>query len=151
MVVILFVVSFLLALGVSYGVSKLCKDHVEAIANRFLAKNISAGAAKYLQFAIILVGISNGTRVRLLEDYIGAPAWSKPELAAQLTQELWAIALYHTLVDALLGIAWLLVAFALIAMFVVIAIRRSNMTWLLAGHEEERPTDDAPRPLKLMR
>lgn len=151
MIVTLFVVSFLLALGVSYGVSKLCRDHVEAIANRFLAKNISAGTAKYLQFAIILVGISNGTRVRLLEDYMSAPAWSKPELAAQLTQELWAIALYHTLVDALLGIAWLLVAFALIAMFVVIAIRRSNMTWLLAGHEEERPTDDAPRPLKPIR
>jgi len=148
MVVILFVVSFLLALGVSYGVSKLSRDAVEAIANRFLAKNISAGAAKYLQFAIILVGISNGTRVRLLEDYISAPAYNKPELAAQLTPELWAIAMYHTIVDALLGIAWLLAAFALIAMFVVIAIRRSNMTWLLAGHEEDRPTDDAPRPLK---
>ncbi|MGB8493834.1 MAG: hypothetical protein WCE53_05485 [Candidatus Acidiferrum sp.] len=148
MVVILFVVSFMLALALSYGVSKLCKDAVEAIANHFLAKNISAGAAKYLQLAIILVGVSSGTRVRLLEDYISAPAWNKPELAAQLTPELWAIALYHTVVDALLGIAWLLVAFALIAMFVVIAIRRSNMTWLLAGHDEDRPTDNAPRPLK---
>lgn len=148
MVVILFVVSFLLALALSYGVSKLCKDAVEAIANHFLARNISAGAARYLQLAIILVGVSSGTRVRLLEDYISAPAYYKPELAAQLTPELWAIALYHTVVDTLLGVAWLLVAFALIAMFVVIAIRRSNMTWLLAGHEEERPIDSAPRPLK---
>ena len=147
MVVLLFVVSFLFALAVSYDVSKLCRDPVEAIANHFLAKNISAGAAKYLQLAILLVGVSSGTRVRLLEDYISAPAYNKPELAAQLTPELWAIALYHTIVDALLGIAWLLVAFALIAMFVVIAIRRSNMTWLLAGHEQDRPTDDAPRPL----
>jgi len=148
MVVILFVASFFLALALSFGVSKLCKDPVEAIANHFLARNISAGAAKYLQLAIVLVGVSSGTRVRLLEDYISAPSYNKPELAAQLTQELWVIAMYHTIIDTLLGIAWLLVVFAFLAMFVVIAIRRSNMTWLLAGHDDERPTDDAPRPLK---
>jgi len=148
MVVILFGVSFLLALALSFGVAKLCRDPVEAISNHFLAKNISAGAAKYLQLAIVLAGVSSGTRVRLLEDYISAPAYNKPELAAQLTQELWAIALYHTIVDALLGIAWLLAVFALLAMFVVISIRRSSMIWLLAGHDDERPTDDAPRPLK---
>lgn len=90
MVVISFVVSFLLALALSYGVSKLCKDAVEAIANHFLAKNISAGAARYLQLAIVLVGVPSGTRVRLLEDYISASAYYKPELAAQLTPELWA-------------------------------------------------------------
>lgn len=148
MVVILFEVSFLLALGLSFGMAKLCKNPVEAISNHSLAKNISAGAAKYLQLAIALAGVSRGARVRLLQEYMGAPAYNKPELAAQLTQELWAIALYHTIVDALLGIAWLLAVSALLAMFVVIAIRRSRMTWLLAGHEDERPADDAPRPLK---
>ena len=148
MVVILFVASFLLALALSFGVSKLCRDPVEAIANHFLAKNISAGAAKYLQLAIVLVGVSSGTRVRLLEDYISAPAYNKPELAAQLTPELWAIALYHTVVDALLGSRGCWSSSRFIAMFVVIAIRRSSMTWLLAGHDEDRPTDNAPRPLK---
>ncbi len=147
MIVILFVVSFLLALGVAYGVSKISKDAVQAILNRFLAKNIGTATAKYLQLVIVLVGVSSGTRVQLLQDYINAPTWSKPEMAAQVTQELWAIAMYHTFVDTLLGIVWLLVAFAFLAICVVIAIRRSSMTWLLAGHEEDRSLE-GPRPAK---
>ncbi len=147
MVVILFVVSFLLALGVAYGVSKICRDAVQAILNRFLAKNISAAAAKYLQLVIVLVGVSSGTRVQLLQDYINAPAWSKPEIAVQVTQELWAIAMYHTFVDTLLGIVWLLVAFAFLTVCVVMSIRRSTMTWLLAGHEDDRSLD-GPKPVK---
>jgi hypothetical protein len=41
-----------------------------------------------------------------MEDYVGAPTWNRPDLGAQLTPEVWA--LYHTFIDSLLGIVWLL-------------------------------------------
>jgi len=148
MVVGLFLVSFLLALAVSYAVSEICKETVEPILNRFLARNVSMWAAKYLQLAVVLVGVSNGTRVRLLEDYMGAPSWNKPELVSQLTPELWAIALYHTFIDALFGIVWLVIVFMFLAWAAVMFLRRSNMRGLLANrgqighadmHEQVKP------------
>jgi hypothetical protein len=68
-----------------------------------------------LQFVVLFVGVSSGTRIRLLQDYIDAPPWNRPEMAAQLTQEVWALSIYHTLVDLLQGIVWLLVVFVFLA------------------------------------
>lgn len=88
MVLALFVVSFVLACFVSYALSRICREVAAHILSRLLAKNIAIAAAKYLQFVIILVGVSNGTRIRLMEDYLNAPEWNRPALTAQLTQEL---------------------------------------------------------------
>lgn len=138
MVLALFVVSFALALTISYGLSKICREAAETVLSRFLARNISTAAAKYLQFVIILVGASNGTRIRLLEDYLGAPDWNRPELTAQLTQELWALALYHTFIDSLAGVIWLLVAFSFMVLVALYIIRRSDLKWLLCEREQTR-------------
>lgn len=104
MVLILFVLSFGLALEVSYAMGRICRDVSEPILSRFFAKNPSRLIAKYLQLVVVVVGVSCGTRIRLMEDYVGAPSWNRPDLAEQLTPEFWAVALYHTFVDSLLGI-----------------------------------------------
>jgi hypothetical protein len=135
MVILLFSASFLLALAVSYVISKLFRESAEGFLSRFFRKHVSAAAAKYLQFVIVFVGVTSGTRIRLLQDYIDAPAWDRPGLAAQLTQEVWALSIYHTLVDLFEGIVWLLVVFAFLALAARFYLRRSNMNSLLADTE----------------
>jgi hypothetical protein len=141
MVILLFVASFLLALAVSYVISRLFRESAEAILSRFFAKHVSAVVAKYLQLVIVFVGVSNGTRIRLLEDYIDAPPWNRPEMAAQLTKEVWALSIYHTLVDLLQGILWLLLLSAFLAFAALSYLRRSNMKGLLAEKEHGNGTE----------
>jgi len=138
MVLALFILSIALAFAVSYGVSKLCRDVAEVVLNRFFARNVSFLTAKYLQFIVVFVGVSCGTRIRLLEDYIGAPAWNRTDLAAQLTPEVWALALYHTAIQSLEGIAWLVLLFGLLFVTALMGIRRSNLRWLLSDRELEK-------------
>jgi hypothetical protein len=73
MVILRFVASFLLALAVSYVISRLFRESAEAILSRLFAKHVSAVVAKYLQLVIVFLGVSSGTRIRLLEVYIDAP------------------------------------------------------------------------------
>jgi hypothetical protein len=141
MVILPFVASFLLALAVSYVTSRLFRESAEAILSRFFAKHLSAVVAKYLQLVIVFVGVSSGARIRLLEDYINAPPWNRPEMAAQLTQEVWALSIYHTLVDLLQGIVWLLLVLAFLAFAARSYPRRSNMKGLLAEKEHGNGTE----------
>ena len=143
MVLLLFVFSFGLALGVSWGIGRICRDVSEPFLCRFFAQQPCLLAAKYLQFIVIVVGVVSGARIRLLEDYAGAPSWNQPELAQQLTPEFWAVALYHTFIDALLGILWLLVVLSFLVGVTYFFARRSNMKWLLSERERERMTPAA--------
>jgi len=143
MVLVLFVLSFGLALGVSWGMGRICRDVSEPFLCRFFARQPSLLAAKYLQFIVIVVGVVSGARIRLLEDYAGAPSWNQPELAQQLTPEFWAVALYHTFIGALLGIVWLLIVLSFLAGATYFFAHRSNMKWLLSERERERTTPAA--------
>jgi len=138
MVLLLFVLSFGLALGVSWGMGRICRQVSEPFLCRFFAQQPSLLAAKYLQFIVIVVGVISGTRIRLLEDYAGAPSWNQPELAQQLTPEFWAVVLYHTFIDALLGILWLLIVLAFLVGMTYFLARRSNLRRLLSERERER-------------
>jgi len=53
-------------------------------------------------------------------------------MAAQLTQEVWALSIDHTLVDLFQGIVWLLVTVAFLAFAAFVYLERSNMAGLLA-------------------
>ena len=73
MVILLFTASFLLSLAVSYVIAKLFRESAEGFLSRFFARPLSAAAAKYLEFVIVFVGVTSGTRIHLLQDYIDAP------------------------------------------------------------------------------
>ncbi len=142
MVIAIFLVSVLLALGVSYGVARLARDVIEAVLQRFVSRQISEAFAKYLGFAIVVVGVASGSRVRLLEDFMGAPAYNREGLNAQLTQEVWVAAMYHTIVDSLEGIAWLFVIMALILLAALFIIKKTKPE-LLADAEAQDETQSA--------
>ena len=121
----------LLALGVSYGVARLASEVIDAVLQRFVSRQVGEAFTKYLGFAIVVVGIASRSRVRLLEDFMGAPAYNRDTLNAQLTQELWVVAMYHTIVDSLEGIAWLfvIVGLILLAALIIASTRRSRNCW----------------------
>jgi len=130
MIAAIFVVSVLVALGVSVGVARLAKDVIEAVLNRFMSNQLCVAALKYLRFAIIVVGVSSGSRVRLLDDYLGAPAWNRAALTEQLTPEVCVATVYHTVLDSLMGIAWLFFVIAFIALVALFIIRKAKPEWL---------------------
>ncbi|HYL61226.1 MAG TPA: hypothetical protein VE077_01285 [Candidatus Methylomirabilis sp.] len=125
MFVVLFLVSLAVALGVSFIIAKASNHVIENVLHHFFASNLSIAFSKYLQLAIILVGVCAGTRVRALQDYISAPDYNKQAMLDQLTQEFWVMELYRTVIGAFEGILWLIFLFAL-AVIVAVAIMRKN-------------------------
>jgi hypothetical protein len=125
MFVVLLVASFVLALALSVTVTWLFAKPMDGILHRFVGDTISASLSKYLRFAIVVVGISAGTRVRPLEEYLAAPAYNKEALAATLTQEYWALELYRTFVDTLQGMAVIFFVLAVVAIIAFAIVRKT--------------------------
>ena len=138
MFVWLFAVSVVVAFGLAFGVSFIFRRMTENILSRHLAENVSHATAKYLQIAILLAGVSSGARIQMLKDYLNTPAYNADALRAQMTTGLWSLALFNTATDSLLGILWLMMVFAFLAVVAVAFIRRSKILWLLPERQEIR-------------
>jgi len=109
MFIALFAASFLLALVLSATIAWLSQEAMDTILRRFVVDPVvRRGFEKYIRFAIVVVGISGGTRVKPLQEYISAAEWNKPALQAALTQEFWTLELYRTVMGTLEGVAGLL-------------------------------------------
>jgi hypothetical protein len=138
MFVLLFAVSVIVAFGLAFGVSLIFRRMTENVLSRHLAESISQATAKYLQIAILLVGVSNGARIQLLKDFLNTPAYNQEALNAQMKPALWSLAMYNTATDALQGILWLMILFAFLAAVAVAFIRRSKIRSLLPEGQEIR-------------
>jgi hypothetical protein len=114
MFIVLFLVTFLLAFGISSGVAWAGKEPIEGILHHFFSLNVTAAMSKYLRLAIVLIGISSGARIRILEEYIGASPANKLQMTDALTQEFWVLELYRTSITTLEGILWLLLLFSFV-------------------------------------
>jgi len=125
MFVALLVASFVLALIMSATVAWLFAKPIDGILHRFVGDRISVTLSKYLRFATVVVGISAGTRVRPLEEYIAAPSYNKADLRAALTQEFWALELYRTFVATLQGIALMFFVVAVVAIIALVIVRKT--------------------------
>jgi ABC-type xylose transport system permease subunit len=136
MFVVLLAGSFVLALAISITVAWLFAKPMDGILHRYVGDKISVTLSKYIRFAIVVIGISAGTRVRPLEEYIAAPPYNKAALAASLTQEYLALELYRTFVETLQGIAWMLFVVAVVATIVLFIVRRTNPKLLQNGRRE---------------
>jgi hypothetical protein len=138
MFMLLFAVSVIVAFGLAFGVSLIFRRMTENVLSRHLAESISQATAKYLQIAILLVGVSNGARIQLLKDFLNTPAYNQEALNAQMKPALWSLAMYNTATDALQGILWLMILFAFLAAVAVAFIRRSKIRSLLPEGQEIR-------------
>ena len=134
MVILLFTASFLLSLAVSYVISKLFRVR-RGLSQPLFCQTPQRGGRQ-------VPAVRYRVR-RCYQRHKNPPApglhrrspWNRPELAAELTQEVWALSIYHTLVDLFYGIVWLLVVFAFLALAALFYLRRSQRTSLLAKPE----------------
>lgn len=123
----LLLVTLILALIVSVIVAIAFSKPINNILKRIVDDAISIAWLQYLKFAIIVVGISSGVRIYELEKYITPNQWEKDSKIIALTNERWVLELYRTVIEALQGIAWLLLVFFVFALIAYVFVRIAEM------------------------
>ena len=124
MILGLFVASFVLAVSLSVFIAWISREAIDAVLRHFIANSIvRAGFEKYLRFAIVVAGISGGTRVRALQEYVSASNWNKAAMEAALNQETWVLELYRTITGSLEAIAGLLLGCLFLALIAPVVLR----------------------------
>jgi hypothetical protein len=126
MFVVLFLVTFVLAFGISSGVAWAGKEPIEGLLHHFFSPNVTAAMSKYLRLAVVLIGVSSGARIRVLEEYIAASSANKIAMTDALTQEFWVVELYRTITASLEGILWLLLLFSLVVFVAYWMMRKTK-------------------------
>lgn len=150
MFVALFGASFLLALALSVTIAWISREAIDTILRRFVADSVvRRGFEKYIRFAIVVVGISGGTRVKPLQEYISAAEYSKAALQAALTQESWAIELYRTVMGSLQGVAGLLLICIFLALIAPAVLRMLKVEPRRAASEPQKPHEPERRVVTL--
>jgi hypothetical protein len=124
----LLVVTFLISLAVSTLVAVLFRPALNRILERILADAIFSAWARYLIFAVYVVGISSGVRIWDLEKYISPRPVAGQEMGPLiLNTERWVLEVYRTVIGTLQGIAWLLLVFFVFALIGFIIVRLAEM------------------------
>ena len=127
MFLLLLLVTLLVALAVSLAVVGLFARPIDTILRRIIADDISAAWLRYLKFAIVVVGVSAGVRIYEIEKYITPQRHDKEARIIELTSERWILELYRTVIEALQGIAWMLLVFFVFALIAYVIVRFSEM------------------------
>lgn len=142
MFVALFAASFVLALALSITVAWISREAIDSVLRRFVADYaVRAGFEKYIRFAIVVVGISGGTRVRVLQEYLAASDLNRAAMAAQLTQEFWVMEIYRTILGTLEGIATLLLVCIFLALIAPVVVRMLKLEPVKTREEQQKPGD----------
>jgi hypothetical protein len=122
----LLLVTFAVALAVSIGMALVLARPIKGILNRIIADEISVAWLRYLNFAILVVGVSAGVRIYDLEKYIAPLRGDKDAKIIELTSDRWLLELYRTIIETLQGIAWLLLVFFAFALIAYVIVRSSE-------------------------
>ena len=125
MFITLLAVTFVLSLAVSLIVVGVFAKPCAKILQRLIADDLSRAWLRYLEFAIVVVGISSGVRIWELEKYIipRQTGLLDSGTTIQLTRDRWALELYRTIIEALQGISWLLLVFFMITLIAFVIVR----------------------------
>jgi hypothetical protein len=121
MFILLLIVVFLIAVAVSAVVVGLFDKSIKQILGRIVSEDISLAWARYLKFAIYVVGISGGVRVFQLERYISKR--SQTDEILQLTRARWLLEVYQTIIGTLQSIVWLMLVFFIFALIAYVVVR----------------------------
>ena len=116
----LLIVTFAIALLVSFVVAQLFSVSIRRILDRVVSPDLAGAWHRYLIFALYVVGVSGGVRMYSLEQYINPRDAKSPALV--LTTDRWTLEVYRTVIETLQSTAWmLLVAFVFLLLAFVVA------------------------------
>ena len=136
MALALLLVTLLLALAISILVVRAFATPLDSILKRIIADEISWAWLKYLKFAILVVGVSAGVRIRELEKYLTPLRSERDTRMADFTFERWVLEFYRTAIETLQGIAWMLLVFFAFALIAYVIVRIAELKF---GHVKDWP------------
>ncbi len=127
----LLIVTLLIAAFVSFVVARTFDKPIRTILERIVGPDMAGAWARYLQFAIYVIGVSGGVRIYELERYLPSPEIPRtPEgvptetvYQLTLTSERWVLEVYRTVIETLQSLVWLLLVFYLFALVAYIVVR----------------------------
>lgn len=121
MFVTLLIVTFVIALSVSFVVVRIFDRPLRQILGRLIAEELSTAWHRYIVFAVYVVGISGGVRIWNLEQYILPRSNDQPPLILDANR--WTLEVYRTVIGTLQSIAWLLLIFFVFALLAYVIMR----------------------------
>lgn len=140
----LLVVTFLIALATSAAVILLFRGALSAILSRIVSVELASAWHRYLNFAICVVGVSDGVRIWQLERYI-TPHEKNAEILV-LNADRWVLEIYRTLIGTLQSNAWLLLVFFAAALIAYVIVRGFELRQQRPALQHPPPDAPAARP-----
>ena len=127
----LIIITFCLALLVSFVVMRIFSGSINAILARIIHDPIHTAWAKYTKFAGMVVGTSSGIRIYDMEKYISPITYTneKAPIILRLTQERWFLEVYRTIIETLQGLAWMMLVFFMVALIAYVIVRWSEIKY----------------------
>lgn len=123
MFITLLFVTLAIAVMVALAVGAFFGKPILRILEQIVAPEISFAWAKYIRFAILVVGISSGVRIWELERYITPVHMPDGTSILELTRDRWVLEVYRTIIGSLQGIAWVLLVFFVFALVAYVIVR----------------------------
>lgn len=127
----LIIITFCLALLVSFVVMRIFSGSINAILARIIHDPIHTAWAKYTKFAGMVVGTSSGIRIYDMEKYISPITYTNETapIILTLTQERWFLEVYRTIIETLQGLAWMMLVFFMVALIAYVIVRWSEIKY----------------------
>lgn len=121
----MFLVMLLVTLVVSLLTAALTARFFDRAVARILTRIVGDELAdawhKYIQFTIIVVGVSGGVQLWELQKYIASKGDGSTPPAMNLMS--WVLEIYRTVIETLQSIAWMLLLFFLCGMIALVIMR----------------------------
>lgn len=121
MIITLLIVTFIVAFAVASIVVLVFSKPIDGILSRIIPEEISSAWARYLKFAIYVVGIGGGVRVWSLEKYLTLQEPYKE--IVPLTSDRWVLEIYETIIGTLQSTVILLLVFFVFALIALVIVR----------------------------
>ena len=136
----LLVVTFAIALLVSFGVARMFSGSIRRILDRIVAQDLAGAWHRYVLFALYVVGVSGGVRIWSLEQYINPRDPKSPPLV--LTADRWTLEIYRTVIQTMQSVAWLLLV-VFVCLLIAYVIARGQELRAGRGKGQSGPTGAA--------
>lgn len=131
----LLLVTFIIAIAVSFGVVHTFDKSIAAIFERIIQDTISSVWQKYIKFAAYVVGISGGVRIYQLERYIYAH--DKDAEVLVLNAERWTLEVYRTIIETLQSLAWMYLLVFIFALIAYVIVRGFELKHVKKGAKKQ--------------
>ena len=123
----LLLVTFLISMAVSGIVVAIFSNPANRIFQRIIQDEIASAWTTYLKFALFVVGISSGVRIEEISRYIIKPEFGQNTAVEELTTPKWVLEIYRTIIDALDGLAGVLLCFFIVSLLAFVVIKIGEM------------------------